>query len=432
MFLWLKFTTITPSFYFKNRLFIERGFRVNNMYTYLGSTQKSFTWLPTSSSNLSLYWFRRRSVKWLFFSFFVLLVVFFLFDFSHFTPLENTQVVRAFFYVFWRAVDCIFFFTVHFFIFFFAALTWGFRYLTNFASTEYWTSVVRTKHTTPRTSAPQDQLNDLRIANQSSRLYNLAGPLLTSSDNTFTRSSTVGLVSDLYRLLLATAPVLELPGAATTTSVRKLPLNVLPAPKLSSTTTHSCFFLQTILPQSVSLSSRSLCSQNLDSLAGSYGDFLSPDSVNFGYARQATDIRTVRWVFRSVSSAARDTSYVRNLLGCSSGRKLLVPFLDQTSNPDSTTTPLSLEWFGFRSTYLARPFLVASFATNTQTDQQSTFSTMPFLCQTNAITNFRYGLFLWDCWSDLFTNGDYLVLNLKSAAGLGAMSFCSQTTRRWL
>lgn len=431
MFLWLKFTTITPSFYFKNRLFIERGFRVNNMYTFMGSTQKSFTWLPTSSSNLSLYWFRRRGAKWLFFLFFVLLVVFFFFDFSHFTPFGNTQVIRALYYILWRAVDCVFFFTVHFFIFFFATLTWCFRYLTNFASTQYWTSAVHTKDTTPGTLTSHSRLNSLRAVNQVNYSHNSVTSSLTSSDGIFTNTSTVELVGNLYRLLLVTVPTLGLPNPPKTTPLPSLLSNTRFVFALSPTTTHSYFYLQRILPYSVSLNENSVCFRNPNSLTGFFSGFLSPNSINFRYAIQATDVRTMRWMFRNVSSVAKDTSYVRNLLSCSSNRQALAPFLGSEAISGSANVPLALEWFGFRSTYLIRPFLVESLVTNAQVRPRNVSANLPSICRIKSLIGSQRRLFLWSYWSDLFTGQDYLVLNFKSNVGLKTTDPRYRTIRRW-
>ena len=112
MFLWLKFTTVTPSFYFKNRLFIEKGFRRNNMYTFFGNTQKSFTWLKSSSSNLTLYWFRRRYFKWLRALLLTLLVFYFCTDFNLMSASTNWAYASHLYYLLWRFFDGFLFFVL--------------------------------------------------------------------------------------------------------------------------------------------------------------------------------------------------------------------------------------------------------------------------------------------------------------------------------
>nr|ACX30943.1 hypothetical protein [Moneuplotes minuta] len=137
LFMWLKFTTITPSFYFRNRLFIEKGFRTNNMYTFTGNTQKSFTWLRNSSSNLSLYWFKRRGLKWFLFFLFLLILAFTYLDFFHFSSLVSTQLVRSFLYIFWRSLDGFFFITTQFFVFGLAFFSWTWNFFVNILATRY-------------------------------------------------------------------------------------------------------------------------------------------------------------------------------------------------------------------------------------------------------------------------------------------------------
>lgn len=109
IFLWLKFTTVTPSFYFKNRLFIEKGFRRNNMYTFIGNTHKSFSWLKSSSSNLTLYWFRRRYLKWLRAFVFVLVIFYLYSDFTLIPVLSSWSYFLNGYYLFWRLVDSFFY-----------------------------------------------------------------------------------------------------------------------------------------------------------------------------------------------------------------------------------------------------------------------------------------------------------------------------------
>nr|YP_011027842.1 Cytochrome c-type biogenesis protein CcmF_ii [Euplotes cristatus]UPM52052.1 Cytochrome c-type biogenesis protein CcmF_ii [Euplotes cristatus] len=435
MFLWLKFTTITPSFYFRNRLFIERGFRVNNMYTFMGSTQKSFTWLPTSSSNLSLYWFRRRGAMWLFFFISLCFMGFFFFDFSHFTPLDNTQVVRALCYVFWRTIDCVFFFFIHFFIFFFAGLSWGLRYVTNFASTRYWASAIRNKFFTYSNSAPQDQLSRLRATSKLGQSHGLVVPTLAPSASTFTNATVLALVGDLYRVSVVTAPVLGWADMTRLPSQPSLLSSNRPNLELPPLATHSCFFLQTILPRTVSLDNRSAFFLDPNSLGGFHGGFLSSNSIDCVYTKQITSMRTVRWLFRNFSSVNKDTSYIRNLLSCTSGKQLL-PFIGEGGPLGPMNPSLALEWFGFRSTYLARPFLVESWATYAQKQQQHTPLTLTphniiDLGRVQSVVHPQLGPFLWEYWSSLFTSDDYLVLKLGNLTDLKRSSYCGLTTRRW-
>lgn len=399
----------------------------------MGSTQKSFTWLPTSSSNLSLYWFRRRGAKWFFFFILFSLVVFYSFDFSHFTPFENTQVIRALCYVLWRAVDCVFFFVVHFFIFFFAALTWGFHYLTNFASVRYWATATNDTDTAPSVLAPHDQTDNLRMTDQPNYSCSLVSPSLTTSDSRVTDTSTIDLVGALYRLLLVTSPVSGLPRTVTVASSLKPLSKKTPTLALHQTTTHSSFFLQTILPYSTSLGERSVCFLELNSLNGFYSGFLSPNTVNFGYATQGTATRTVRWLFRNVSSVSKDTSYIRNLMSGASNKNLLTSLTGQVNSSSSATAASALEWFGFRSAYLVRPFLIDPLVMDTHENQQNTsLTTLPCTEWVNPVINSQQNRFMWNYWSSFFTNNDYLILNLATNENLKKIDSCYHPNRRWL
>jgi len=110
---WLKFTTVTPSVHFKNRLFIEKSSRSNNIYTFLGETHKSFSWLQNSSANLSLFWLRtsqRRLVLFIavFFIIFFLLVI----NTNSLGVVLQSSIFKAFFYFFWRTFDWLYFFLI--------------------------------------------------------------------------------------------------------------------------------------------------------------------------------------------------------------------------------------------------------------------------------------------------------------------------------
>jgi len=108
---WLKFTTITPSFYFKNRLFLEKSFRSNNIYVFLGETHKSFSWLQRSSTNLSFFWIRINRKRLLFFFFLFLFFIFIFFiNVNTLSVFTNTFAVKTFFYCCWRFWDWLFVF----------------------------------------------------------------------------------------------------------------------------------------------------------------------------------------------------------------------------------------------------------------------------------------------------------------------------------
>lgn len=110
---WLKFTTVTPSVHFKNRLFIEKSSRSNNIYTFLGETHKSFSWLQNSSTNLSLFWLRTSQRRLVLFIA-VFLIIFFLLviNTNSLGVVLQSSIFKAFFYFFWRTFDWLYFFLI--------------------------------------------------------------------------------------------------------------------------------------------------------------------------------------------------------------------------------------------------------------------------------------------------------------------------------
>lgn len=103
---WLKYASTPTSYVFRNRLFLEKTFRSNNIYPFLGETHRSFSWLPLSSSNTSIYWFNSSYVRLLFFL--LLLVLPFYFYLNTGWVLPSHPIT----YTFWRALDIFYIFII--------------------------------------------------------------------------------------------------------------------------------------------------------------------------------------------------------------------------------------------------------------------------------------------------------------------------------
>ena len=105
-FIWLKYTIYTPSFFWRNRLFIEKLNKNDHVYSFFGETQKSFTWLKSSKNNSAPFWFQTsqwRIVIWslvLFILFFNLCNLNGIFGIYH-----NMYYVRLLEFKFWRFFD---------------------------------------------------------------------------------------------------------------------------------------------------------------------------------------------------------------------------------------------------------------------------------------------------------------------------------------
>lgn len=129
---WLKYASLPTSFVFKNRLFLEKSFRSNNVYPFLGETHKSFSWTLLSSSNTSLYWIS--------FSYLRLALVLFLLFVPIYLYLNTGWSLSSHpvFYFIWRFLDLIYLFIVQLQYVFLTVTVYSIFALSNFvASTNF-------------------------------------------------------------------------------------------------------------------------------------------------------------------------------------------------------------------------------------------------------------------------------------------------------
>lgn len=103
---WLKYASTPASYIFRNRLFLEKAFRSNNIYPFLGETHKSFSWMPLSSPNTSIYWFKSSYLRLLFILSLLLVPLYFYLNTGWL--LSNQPLT----YVIWRALDIFYLFIV--------------------------------------------------------------------------------------------------------------------------------------------------------------------------------------------------------------------------------------------------------------------------------------------------------------------------------
>lgn len=59
----MKYTIVTPSFFFKNRLFIEKSMQNRNIYADFTETHKSFTWSQLASTNVDGFWLKASKAR---------------------------------------------------------------------------------------------------------------------------------------------------------------------------------------------------------------------------------------------------------------------------------------------------------------------------------------------------------------------------------
>ena len=105
---WLKYTTVTPSSLFKNRIFIEKIFRNNHLYVNFGDTQKSFSWIQLSNQNIVKIW-TSSNIRLLIF---VVIAVFFIYNI--FIIEITSTALNSSIYFTWRFLDNIYFFVLQF------------------------------------------------------------------------------------------------------------------------------------------------------------------------------------------------------------------------------------------------------------------------------------------------------------------------------
>ena len=339
IFLWLKFTTITPSFYFRNRLFIERGFRTNNMYTFFGSTQKSFTWSQNNSTNLSIYWFRRRGLRLFFFFTLVFIFGFFFIDFSCCSSTIDTQLLRVVRYTCWRAIDCFYFFVAHLFVFFCLLLSWFFHYIFNYNFAGYWANTQRNTNIKKKL-----RLCDTRPIQESRFLF--SDPSLLFAQPSLQGSKPTLIVSDFYSLL-ATLNISAIPTT--------LPTTTQPNPFLPNrfVNTTNLFLLQEIVPNFKRLDTTYMNSSDLRTRRSLYPNSTLTSGMDCVRATQLSSTRAARWLFHNQSSYSKDLIHINNLRS-GFGDYLInnVPDYKPKRSMLVSVLPGSLEWLYLRSFFL--------------------------------------------------------------------------------
>lgn len=110
---WLRYLLLTPSYNFKNRLFIEKFNQTSKIHSFFGETYKSFSWHTFSSANLSNFWstvsFFRITLMSIIVLYVLLLVYSLMFTGSNLTFI---YVFKVLYYIIWRVLDYIYFFTL--------------------------------------------------------------------------------------------------------------------------------------------------------------------------------------------------------------------------------------------------------------------------------------------------------------------------------
>ena len=103
---WLRFSILTPSYFAKNRLLVERTYQNRLIYSFFGFTQKSFIWTQISNTVVNNYLW--KNIYYGLFLIFGLLFICILISFNFF--IFNFPVKYWFIYICWRLFDGFYFF----------------------------------------------------------------------------------------------------------------------------------------------------------------------------------------------------------------------------------------------------------------------------------------------------------------------------------
>jgi hypothetical protein len=145
---WLKYSVLPPSFYFKNRLFIERNFKNKYIYSRFGFSQKSFNWSSVNTRVISTFLFSTNKIR---FFLFLALLVFLFFMYVYFTHSSVTMPTSAAanfaLYLLWRVSDLLYFWLINVLYLFITVLgSWTIYLLKLFAPLNFNIYTILTKH----------------------------------------------------------------------------------------------------------------------------------------------------------------------------------------------------------------------------------------------------------------------------------------------
>jgi len=111
---WLKYTLLPPSFFFKNRFFIERNFKYKFLFSEINLTFKNTSWLNFANTTLSTYYNLYLYEKRLWYLFFFILFIFLYFVYFQKTwLLPDVAVIQLIYYLIWRVLDILYFWLIH-------------------------------------------------------------------------------------------------------------------------------------------------------------------------------------------------------------------------------------------------------------------------------------------------------------------------------
>lgn len=112
---WLKYTIVTPSFFFKNRLFIEKSMQNRNIYADFTETHKSFTWSQLASTNVDGFWLKASRARFKLYILAVSIIGSYIFlRWVNVLPFPVFPAGQLLVYTLWRFFDGLYFWILQF------------------------------------------------------------------------------------------------------------------------------------------------------------------------------------------------------------------------------------------------------------------------------------------------------------------------------
>lgn len=107
---WLKYTILTPSFFAKNRLFVEKSFRDKKIYSTFKFTQKSFIWSKINSTVITNFVIRsRKTLNQVYLVIVLLLIIVYTLHSLGGYDIPTSPIWQTLVYSFWCLFDYMYF-----------------------------------------------------------------------------------------------------------------------------------------------------------------------------------------------------------------------------------------------------------------------------------------------------------------------------------
>ena len=107
---WLKYTILTPSFFAKNRLFVEKSFRDKKIYSTFNFTQKSFIWSKINSTVITNFVIKsRKTINQVYLALFFLIIIVYTLHSLGGYDIPTSPIWQTLIYIFWRLFDYMYF-----------------------------------------------------------------------------------------------------------------------------------------------------------------------------------------------------------------------------------------------------------------------------------------------------------------------------------